>query len=108
MATAALFHRKAMPSKKKHPEFAALDKPSQEVVRLFALLLRLAESLDRSHQGVVRHAYLCKGKPGEIILEVHSDLEIELELWGVQTHRQAFEKLFKRKMCVEHIRSSES
>jgi exopolyphosphatase/guanosine-5'-triphosphate,3'-diphosphate pyrophosphatase len=106
MAAAALFHRKAMPSKKKHPEFAALDKPAQRIVRLFALLLRLAESLDRSHQGVVRHAYLCQGKPGEIILEVHSDQEIELELWGVQTHRQAFEKLFRQKMCLKHIQAN--
>jgi exopolyphosphatase/guanosine-5'-triphosphate,3'-diphosphate pyrophosphatase len=73
---------------------------------LFALLLRLAESLDRSHQGVVRHAYLCQGKPGEIILEVHSDQEIELELWGVQTHRQAFEKLFRQKMCLKHIQAN--
>ena len=105
MATAALFHRKAMPSKKKHAEFAALDKPSQQMVRLFALLLRLAESLDRSHQGAVRHAYLCKSKPGEIVLEVHSDQEIELELWGVQNHRQASEKLFRRKMLIEHIQS---
>ncbi len=54
LANAALFHRKSMPSKKKHPEFAALDRRSQRIVRLFALLLRMAESLDRSHTGVVQ------------------------------------------------------
>ena len=107
MAAAALFHRKAMPNKKKHAEFSALDRRTQRVVRLFALLLRVAESLDRSHQGFVRHAYLCEGKPGEIILEVHSDQDIELELWGAQTHRRAFEKLFKRKMVLKHIQSTE-
>jgi exopolyphosphatase / guanosine-5'-triphosphate,3'-diphosphate pyrophosphatase len=101
MANAALFHRKAMPNKKKHPEYAALDKYSQRVVTLFALLLRIAESLDRSHSGIVSHVRLRSGNQDEIILEVHAVQDCELELWGAQSYSQDFEKVFMRKMVVE-------
>lgn len=107
LANAGLFHRKAMPSKKKHPEFAALDQRSQRIVRLFALLLRIAESLDRSHRGAVRYACFLPGKRDEVVLELHAVGQCDLELWGVQNHRQAFQKVFKRKLTVRMLNEEE-
>ncbi|RPI28551.1 MAG: HD domain-containing protein, partial [Chloroflexota bacterium] len=101
MAATALFHRKAMPRKKKHPAFAALDKPSQRRVRVFALLLRLAESLDRGHAGVVRHAALRSGANGQVSLEIQASRDCQLELWAAQTHDGFFEKVFAREMVVK-------
>jgi exopolyphosphatase/guanosine-5'-triphosphate,3'-diphosphate pyrophosphatase len=101
LANAALFHRKSMPSKKKHPEFAALDGLSQRIVRLFALLLRMAESLDRSHTGVVQHAHFLAEDRGELTLVIEASQECDLEVWGVQTHREALKKVFKRRMVVK-------
>jgi exopolyphosphatase/guanosine-5'-triphosphate,3'-diphosphate pyrophosphatase len=103
LASAAYFHRKSMPSKKKHPEFAALDRRSQRIVRLFALLLRMAESLDRSHTGVVNHARLLAEKKDEVILIIEANQECDLEVWGVQSHREAFKKVFKRRMVVKTV-----
>ncbi len=103
LANAALFHRKSMPSKKKHPEFAALDRHSQRTVRLFALLLRMAESLDRSHTGVVLSARLIVEDRDEVTLVVEASQECDLEVWGVQTHREAFKKVFKRRMVVKTV-----
>lgn len=101
MASAALFHRKAMPNKKKHPEFAALDRRAQKVVELFALLLRVAESLDRSHTGVVLDAWLRPLQTGEIALEIHGNGDCQLEIWGVQTHTEDFANVFGRKLVIE-------
>jgi exopolyphosphatase/guanosine-5'-triphosphate,3'-diphosphate pyrophosphatase len=103
LANAALFHRKSMPSKKKHPEFAALDRRSQRTVRLFALLLRMAESLDRSHTGVVHQARLSVEDQDEATLIVEAGQECDLEVWGVQSHREAFKKVFKRRMVVKTV-----
>jgi exopolyphosphatase/guanosine-5'-triphosphate,3'-diphosphate pyrophosphatase len=101
LATAALFHRKAMPRKKKQPEFAGLDKKSQRIVRLFALLLRMAESLDRSHTGAIEHACLRDGGNGKVILDLQARHDPQLELWGLQAHFKPFQKVFKRKLSVE-------
>jgi exopolyphosphatase/guanosine-5'-triphosphate,3'-diphosphate pyrophosphatase len=101
MANAALFHRKAMPNRKKHPEFAALDRGAQKVVELFALLLRIAESLDRSHTGAVESARLCSGKDNEIVLEIRGKGDCQLEIWGVQTHAEDFAAVFGHEMVVE-------
>jgi exopolyphosphatase/guanosine-5'-triphosphate,3'-diphosphate pyrophosphatase len=101
LANAANFHRKSMPSKTKHPEFAALDRRSQRIVRLFALLLRMAESLDRSHTGVVHHACLRAEKRDEVTLFIEADQECDLEVWGVHSHREAFMKIFKRRLVVK-------
>lgn len=101
MAAAGLFHRKAMPRKRKHPQFAALPRRSRRAVRLFALLLRMAESLDRSHAGAVRHARLRPGQGQALVLEIRANRDCQLELWGVQTHREAFKTVFGRKLKIE-------
>ena len=103
LANAGLFHRKAMPSKKKHAEFAALDKHSQRVVRLFALLLRIAESLDRSHSKVIQHVQLKPLKGDRFRLELQATGDCQLELWGVQTHAKAFQQAFKNKYLIEPL-----
>jgi exopolyphosphatase/guanosine-5'-triphosphate,3'-diphosphate pyrophosphatase len=50
IAQVARYHRKSAP-RQSHPEFAALDKDSQQVVRSLAALLRVAIGLDRGHRG---------------------------------------------------------
>ena len=53
IAVIARFHRKSLPSDK-HPEFAALGRDDQRLVRLLAGLLRLAIGLDRRHAASVQ------------------------------------------------------
>jgi exopolyphosphatase/guanosine-5'-triphosphate,3'-diphosphate pyrophosphatase len=108
MANAGRYHRKAMPKKKKHPGFASLDKRSQNTVRVFAILLRLAESMDRSHTRAISHANFRNGEENSIILSIQADHDPQLELWGVQNHRANFQKVFKRKLIVETEIENES
>jgi exopolyphosphatase/guanosine-5'-triphosphate,3'-diphosphate pyrophosphatase len=92
MASLAFFHRKRYPQTK-HTEFEALDAESRKVIRQLAIILRLAESLDRSHVGVVTQAAL-RRRGEEALLEVSCSHNCDLELWGLNAHEKAFEKAF--------------
>jgi exopolyphosphatase/guanosine-5'-triphosphate,3'-diphosphate pyrophosphatase len=52
IAQIARYHRKGTP-RAKHPEFAALSKPDQHLVRSCAGILRIAVGLDRTHDARV-------------------------------------------------------
>jgi exopolyphosphatase/guanosine-5'-triphosphate,3'-diphosphate pyrophosphatase len=105
IATVALFHHKAFP-RLKHPEFAELDKRSREIVRVLCTLLRIAESLDRSHLQAVSQARLRIGDRKSAVLEITPARDCHLELWEVRTHERAFEKVFGRKLAVRVLESS--
>jgi exopolyphosphatase/guanosine-5'-triphosphate,3'-diphosphate pyrophosphatase len=102
MATTALFHRRYLP-RRRYPEFAALDNHGQKIVRVLSTLLRLAESLDRSHAGLVRHARLTGNSSGPLRLLIECSGECQLELWGVNGHQAAFKSVFGRIFEVESV-----
>lgn len=99
IAAVALFHHKAFP-RLKHPEFAELDKPSREIVRVLCTFLRIAESLDRSHLQAVLHARLRASDRKNVVLEITPARDCHLELWEVRNHEKAFEKVFGRKLEI--------
>ena len=100
MATTVFFHRKVFP-RPRYPEFAVLDARAQEIVRIFCVLLRLAESLDRSHAGLVDSVTLIPGRNKHLTLRLHAQQPCPLECWGVQNHADAVKKAFGRKLVVE-------
>jgi exopolyphosphatase/guanosine-5'-triphosphate,3'-diphosphate pyrophosphatase len=97
IAATTLFHRRNGPSEK-YREFAALSKADQDRVRFLSMLLRLAESLDRSHAGLVQHASLKSIGKKRACLEVTSDRDCSLELWAVNTQLDHFRKVFRRQL----------
>lgn len=99
MALAGLHHRKGLPTAEEM-EFQALDRDSQTAVRVMAMMLHLAESLDRGHVGAVHRAHFIPGPGDMIILEVFSNQDCQLELWGVQNHLKEFGKAFQRPLEV--------
>ncbi len=104
MATAALYHRKSLP-RKKHTEFAALNKRLQQIVRRLSTLLRLAECLDRSQAGHVMHAYFEAISNKHVRLNLQANQDCHIEVWSVEKHLDAFEKVFERRLDihVEHV-----
>ncbi len=99
MATTALYHRKSLP-RKKHPEFAALNKRTQQIVRQLAALLRLAECLDRSQAGHVSHAAFEIKDQKRVALNLYATQDCHIEVWGVEKHLDAFEKVFERRFDI--------
>lgn len=92
MASLAYFHRKRFPQAK-HPEFSALPQVSRKPVQQMAILLRIAESLDRSHKGAVRRVGF-RVKKDEAILDVTCTQDCQLELWGLDDHVKVFRRAF--------------
>jgi exopolyphosphatase / guanosine-5'-triphosphate,3'-diphosphate pyrophosphatase len=99
MADLARFHRKKIP-RKKDTDLGDLDDHSQRVVILLSTLLRLAESLDRSHTGLVKQAEFVEVQKTSAVIAIHSDEDVQLEVWGVESDGKAFEKAFGRSLSL--------
>jgi len=99
MAAVAMFHRKAIPDND-NPEFASLDQGAKDTVMVLSIMLRIAESLDRSHASLVESAGFLHDDNNDVILKILSSKHCKLELWGVRKHRDAFEKVFGKKLAI--------
>ncbi len=104
MSDLARFHRKKIP-RKKDPDLDDLDEHSQKIVILLSTLLRLAESLDRSHTGLVKQAEFILVQKTSAVVTIHSDEDVQLEVWGVESDGKAFEKAFGRTLSSNVMRS---
>ncbi len=99
IAATAFFHRKTLP-RKKHPQFNNLAKTDQKRVVVLSTLLRIAETLDRSHNNMVARAYFQPSQPSVVTLALETNGDCQLELWGLKNHHKAFEEAFGRKLVV--------
>ena len=107
IASTALFHRKALPQRG-DPEFAGLERQAQKVVRVLSLLLRLAESLDRSHAGKVQSAEFRPKADSRVVLLIHAAQDCQIEVWALKKHTAAFHKVFGRRLETEVVTQGES
>lgn len=97
------FHRKGMPDWAELPDFVMLDKRSRRIVRRLSPLLRLAESLDRSHAGLVARAELVAVGPRQVSLDVSAAQDCQLELWGAQAGVPLFEAVYECQLVVRRV-----
>lgn len=102
MAATAYFHRKELPGDT-FPGFLSLDEAGRNTVRGQFFFLRMAESLDRSHAGLVESARFLNGKREGFVLEVCSSKDCQLELWGIEKHCGTFGKVYGRELTVSHV-----
>jgi exopolyphosphatase / guanosine-5'-triphosphate,3'-diphosphate pyrophosphatase len=102
IAATAYFHRKELPGDR-FPDFIAMEETGRETVKGQFIFLRIAESLDRSHAGLVESARFLNGKKGGIVLEVFSSKDCQLELWGIEKHCEAFEKFYGKPLTIAHV-----
>lgn len=100
MAYLARFHRKK-PPKKKDPEITDLDQYDLEVLRLLTPFIRLAETLDRSHTALIQHVRFSGVDDDSVHLEVIARGDCQLEIWGIEGEKKAFEKIFGKKLIFK-------
>ncbi|AKB37262.1 Exopolyphosphatase [Methanosarcina siciliae C2J] len=93
IANLAYFHRKNTP-KKKHPNLTGLNKDIVKSIRVLSTLLRIAESLDRSHNGIISHVRFYIASTRSLVLEIQAQWECQLELWEVEKQKKYFKKIF--------------
>ncbi|OFW13129.1 MAG: hypothetical protein A3F70_03370 [Acidobacteria bacterium RIFCSPLOWO2_12_FULL_67_14] len=90
MALVARYHRRGTP-KKTHAEYSELPPPLRRTVRTLASILRVAESLDRSHAQVVSALEL-QDRADDLLLQLRTTGDAELEVWATSRHLGPLEK----------------
>ena len=91
IALIARYHRKTAP-KKSHQPFTALRPKLRETVRALSAILRLAETLDRSHAQIITAVEL-HDRGSEYLVKLRSTGDAELELWAAHRQIEPFEAL---------------
>lgn len=104
MANVARYHRKERP-KKTHYSYQHLDEEHFRPVRKLAVMLRLAESLDRTHYGVI-DSVSCEITRDAVQMNLHADRDAELEHWTANRQAEHFEREFKRELQLKIITSN--
>jgi exopolyphosphatase/guanosine-5'-triphosphate,3'-diphosphate pyrophosphatase len=99
IALVARYHRRGTP-KRSHDEYAGLSAPLRRTVRTLASILRVAESLDRSHSQAISGLEL-RDRGEDMLLQVHTATDAELEVWATNRHLQPFEKLLGKPIRLE-------
>lgn len=98
VATIARFHRRSTPEIN-HELMAPFTTVERRVVRKCATLLRVADSLDRSHHQPVQKLVLAS-RGRTVWLKVKSRQAIDLELWDVEHEVALFREVFGRTLVV--------
>jgi exopolyphosphatase / guanosine-5'-triphosphate,3'-diphosphate pyrophosphatase len=104
MANIARFHRKKAP-RNKDPEIMDLDTRERDLLRILTTFIRLGESLDRSHTALIQHVRFTRADKNSVHLEVVARGDCQLEIWGVEAEKKAFEKIFGKQLIIERIQT---
>ncbi len=99
MALIARYHRRGTP-KKAHEDYGVLAPALRRAVRTLASILRLAESLDRSHAQVVTGLTIVD-TGSEVTVRVTASDDAELEVWTANRHIEPFADLLQKPVRVE-------
>jgi exopolyphosphatase/guanosine-5'-triphosphate,3'-diphosphate pyrophosphatase len=102
MALVARYHRRGTP-KRTHEEYAQLAPRLRRTVRVLASILRVAESLDRSHAQVISALEL-QDRGDDLLLQLRTSGDAELEIWATNRHLRPFEKLVQKPIRLEAAR----
>jgi exopolyphosphatase/guanosine-5'-triphosphate,3'-diphosphate pyrophosphatase len=102
IALVARYHRRGTP-KKTHEEFARLSPRLRRSVRILASILRVAESLDRSHAQVISALEL-RDRGEDLLLQLRTSGDAELEVWATNRHLGPFQKIVQKPVRLEVLR----
>ena len=102
IALIARYHRSGAP-RKAHEEYARLPASLRRAVRILASIVRVAESLDRSHAQVVSALEL-QDRGDDLLLQLKTTGDAQLEIWAASSHLEPFEKLVRKPVRVAATR----
>lgn len=107
IALVARYHRRATPARS-HPGVTDLPKRLLRTVRVLAAFLRIAETLDRSRNSVVRKVEV-RERVGTLRLNVFAVGDAELEAWAANRQLKALESALGRpaRIVAHHLEDAE-
>ena len=98
IALLARYHRRAMPERG-HVGYRDLARPLRRAVRTMSVFLRLAETLDRSRNGVVTKVEV-RDRAGKLRFDVFAVGDAELEVWAATPHLAEVEAVLGRPAVI--------
>jgi exopolyphosphatase/guanosine-5'-triphosphate,3'-diphosphate pyrophosphatase len=102
IASLCRYHRKALPATE-HNAFQLLTAEEKRSVLLMIPILRLADNLDRSHEQRI-HALECRLRDSQVVLQIRSRGDIDLEQWGAERASDAFREVYDRSVVLTKVR----
>jgi exopolyphosphatase/guanosine-5'-triphosphate,3'-diphosphate pyrophosphatase len=102
IANVARYHRKS-PPKPEHEHYTGLSARARRTVQVGAAILRIADSLDRTHCGAVSAVQAKVGKH-RIKLMLTPRGDTEMELWAARRKMAMFADVFDRTVSFELAR----
>ena len=103
IANLCRYHRKALPTPE-HPNLQLLDPEGRRATSLLNPLLRLADSLDRSHGQRVR-SIDCQIRDEDFLLKLHvpPETDIDLEVWAAERLNDIFRQVYGKAIALERV-----
>jgi exopolyphosphatase/guanosine-5'-triphosphate,3'-diphosphate pyrophosphatase len=98
IASLCRYHRKSLPGPL-HSAYQTLTAEEKRTLVQLIPILRLADNLDRSHNQRLQ-AVDVGTRDGEIVLQVHSDGNLDLEQWRTERAGEAFRQIYNRTVTV--------
>ena len=99
IALVARYHRQGTP-KRKHDGFRELPRRTRRTIRTLSAMLRLAESLDRSHAQSIA-GFEIHDRGDDDLLQLRTTGDAELELWAAARHSAPFERMTGKPLRLE-------
>ncbi len=102
IAALCRFHRKSVPQAR-HQVFQSLEPDSKRVVTNLAPILRIADALDRGHEGRI-HDVGAVRKNGSLNILVNAGQDADLEIWAANEAARMFRDTFATPVSVQRAR----
>jgi exopolyphosphatase/guanosine-5'-triphosphate,3'-diphosphate pyrophosphatase len=97
------YHRKSMPTPR-HTPFQTIDPESRRAIHLLVPLLRIADSLDRSHEQRVGDLQV-QFRNGSVTLALDSKPDPDLEIWAAERVADAFRETYQVQLQLTRVRA---
>ena len=94
IANLCRYHRKSLPTARHVDHRSLNDEDAQALLRLIPLL-RMADSLDRSHNQRIQ-SMECRIEEGRVTLQLVSPVDIDLEQWAAERAGDVFRQIYGR------------
>jgi exopolyphosphatase/guanosine-5'-triphosphate,3'-diphosphate pyrophosphatase len=98
IASLCRYHRKSLPGPL-HSAYQTLTAEEKRTLMQLIPILRLADNLDRSHDQRLERVDV-RTPDGEIVLQVHSNGNLDLEQWRAERAGEAFRQIYNRTVTV--------
>jgi exopolyphosphatase/guanosine-5'-triphosphate,3'-diphosphate pyrophosphatase len=103
VANLCRYHRKAAPTAE-HSNLHALDSEAKRAVSLLMPLLRLADSLDRSHEQRVKTAG-ARVRDHDVLVTLHAapEADLDLEVWAAERTTDIFQAVYGKPLSLSRV-----